>query len=80
MSSALTGKSDSVRLRCDALRLRCVAMRLRCDALRCEAVCACEEERFCWLVFQLGCGRAVVPCACPPPLLNEKAMKSNENQ
>ena len=32
-----TGKSDSVRL--------------RCDALRCEAVCAREEERFCWLVF-----------------------------
>ena len=37
------GKSDSVRL--------------RCDALRCEAVCACGEERFCWLVFPDGNGR-----------------------
>ena len=50
---------NRIRFGCGAMRCDCVAMRLRCDALRCEAVCACEEERFSWLVFQVGNGRAV---------------------
>ena len=63
-----------------SVAVRCAAIAMRCDAMRCEAVCACEGERFLWLVFPVGCGRAV---PCPTPfvsttlLSNEKAMKSN---
>ena len=32
---------------------------LQRDALRCEALRACEKERFYWLVFPMACGRRV---------------------
>ena len=35
---------------------------MRCNALQCEAVCAREEERFSWLGFPVGCGRAMLCC------------------
>ena len=42
---------NRIRFGCGAMRCDCDALRCDCDAMRCEAVCACEEERFCWLVF-----------------------------
>ena len=68
----------SVAVRCVAIAMRCNAIALRCDAMRCEAVCACEERRFCWLVFQVGSvvpGRAGPVVSCHPSL-----PRSNEKQ